>query len=229
MRRTCLCLVPRGPRRCHHEDHRVKERTENHVIWHNAQVARNDRSALNGHKSGLVWFTGLSASGKSTIAHGVEKVLYDRGIRTYVLDGDNIRHGLNSNLSFSPEDRRENLRRIAEVSRLFADAGILVLAAFISPCREDREYIRKRFAGDNFFEIYVKCCLEECERRDPKGQYEKAKAGIIKNYTGISSPYEEPEEPDLILETSAFALEIAIAKVIELLEQNSMIFPLAAY
>jgi adenylylsulfate kinase len=200
------------------EERILSKQSENHVIWHEVQVTRQDRNKLNSHKSGLVWFTGLSASGKSTIAHGVEKVLFDRGIRTYVLDGDNIRHGLNANLGFSPEDRQENLRRVAEVSRLFADAGILVLAAFISPYCKDRDYIRKHFAGDNFFEVYVKCCLEECERRDPKGQYKKARAGIIKNYTGISAPYEEPEHPDLVLETGDCAPENAIAKVLEFLE-----------
>lgn len=201
----------------------LKEDIKNHVIWHEVQVTREDRNTLNNHKSGLIWFTGLSASGKSTIAHGVEKILHDRGIRTYVLDGDNIRHGLNANLGFSPEDRQENLRRVAEVSRLFTDAGILVLAAFISPYRRDRDYIRKRCADDNFIEIYVKCSLEECERRDPKGQYKKARAGIIKNYTGISAPYEEPEDPDLVLETSASSPEIEIARVVAFLEKKNMV------
>ena len=203
----------------------LNKQSENHVIWHEVQVTREDRNKLNRHKSGLIWFTGLSASGKSTVAHGVEKVLHDRGIRTYVLDGDNIRHGLNANLGFSPEDRKENLRRVAEVSRLFADAGILVLAAFISPYRQDREYIRKHFEGDNFIEVYVRCCLEECERRDPKGQYKKARAGIVKNYTGISSPYEEPENPELVLETSDCSPDIAIAAVLEYLEQFGIIAP----
>ncbi len=193
---------------------------ENHVIWHEVLITRKDRNALNLHQSGLIWFTGLSASGKSTIAHGVEKELHGRGIRTYVLDGDNIRHGLNSNLGFSPEDRQENLRRVSEVARLFVDAGILVLAAFISPFRKDREYIRSQYAGDNFAEIYVKCTIQECEQRDPKGQYKKARAGIIKNYTGISSPYEEPEKPDLILDTSVCGPEICIANVLELLEKR---------
>jgi adenylylsulfate kinase len=205
------------------KERRLSKQAENHVIWHEVQVAREDRNRLNRHKSGLVWFTGLSASGKSTIAHGVEKVLHDRGIRTYVLDGDNIRHGLNENLGFSPEDRQENLRRVAEVSRLFVDAGMLVLAAFISPYCEDRDFIRKRCANDNFVEIYVKCCLEECERRDPKGQYKKARAGIIKNYTGISAPYEEPEHPDLILDTSSCAPESAIESVLRFLEKKMCI------
>ena len=203
----------------------MSKQAENHVIWHEVLVTREDRNRLNRHKSGLIWLTGLSASGKSTIAHGVEKILHDRGIRTYVLDGDNIRHGLNANLGFSPEDRQENLRRVAEVSRLFADAGMLVLAAFISPYRKDREYIRKRCANDNFIEIYVKCCLEECERRDPKGQYKKARAGMIKNYTGISAPYEEPEHHDLVLDTSNCTPESAVATVLKYLEQCGVISP----
>ncbi|GBD98074.1 putative adenylyl-sulfate kinase [bacterium BMS3Abin07] len=195
----------------------------NHVVWHDGCIKRKDRNRLNNHKSGLIWITGLSASGKSTIAHLVEKKLYRQGIRTYVLDGDNVRHGINSNLGFSREDRRENLRRIVEVSRLFVDAGILVLAAFISPYREDREYIRNRFEGDNFLEIYVKCSIEECEKRDPKGQYRKARAGIIKNYTGISAPYEEPGAPDLIIESERLGLEPSVQNVLELLNEKAFI------
>ncbi len=195
----------------------------NHVVWDDRYVKRAERNRLNNHKSGLVWFTGLSASGKSTIAHLVERELFNRGIRTYVFDGDNVRHGINSNLGFSREDRRENLRRIAELSKLFVDAGILVLAAFISPYREDREYIRKRFDGDNFLEMYVKCSVEECERRDPKGQYRKAREGIIKNYTGVSSPYEEPENPDLILDTERFNIKTSVQKVIELLDEKKFV------
>lgn len=196
---------------------------KNHVVWHKVNVNRQDRNRLNNHKSGLLWFTGLSASGKSTIAHSVEKKLFERGLRTYVLDGDNVRHGINSNLGFSREDRKENLRRIAEVSKLFVDAGILVLAAFISPYKEDREYIKKQFEGDNFLEIYVKCPVEECERRDPKGQYKKARAGIIKNYTGVSAPYEEPENPDLILDTEKKPLEECVDAVIDLLTKRGMV------
>ncbi len=196
---------------------------KNHVVWHQGYVTRVDRNLQNNHKSGLVWFTGLSASGKSTIAHYVERELYNRGVRTYVLDGDNVRHGLNSNLGFSRDDRRENLRRIAELSKLFVDAGILVLAAFISPYREDREYIRRRFAGDNFLEVYVRCSVQECQRRDPKGQYRKARAGIIKNYTGVSSPYEEPEGPDLVVDTEVLDIETSVRKVLELLETRDFI------
>lgn len=189
----------------------------NNVIWQDGYLRKEERNRLNNHKSGLIWFTGLSGSGKSTIAHYVERELFKSSIRTYVLDGDNIRHGINSDLAFTREDRRENLRRIAEISKLFVDAGIVVLAAFISPYREDREYIRKRFEGDNFLEIYVKCSVQECERRDPKGQYRRARQGLIKDYTGISAPYEEPEEPDLILDTENLDIATSVAKVIDLL------------
>jgi adenylylsulfate kinase len=181
--------------------------SKNHVIWHKVHVTREDRARLNNQQSGLVWFTGLSASGKSTIAHAVEKKLFDRRVRTYVLDGDNVRHGINSNLGFTREDRKENLRRVVEVSKLFMDAGILVLAAFISPYREDRQAVRESFEGDHFVEVYVKCPVEECEKRDPKGQYRKARSGIIKNYTGISSPYEEPANPDILLDTMNMGLD----------------------
>lgn len=189
----------------------------NNVIWQDGYLRREERNRLNNHKSGLIWFTGLSGSGKSTIAHYVERELFKSSIRTYVLDGDNIRHGINSDLAFTREDRRENLRRIAEISKLFVDAGIVVLATFISPYRKDREYIRKRFEGDNFLEIYVKCSVQECERRDPKGQYRRARQGLIKDYTGISAPYEEPEEPDLILDTENLDIATSVAKVIDLL------------
>ncbi len=195
----------------------------NHVIFHKASVSRHDRNRLNKHKSGLVWFTGMSASGKSTIAHNVEKELFERSISTYVLDGDNIRHGLSSDLGFSNEDRKENIRRIVELSKLLIDAGILVLAAFISPSGEDREYIRKRFENDNFLQIYVKCSIEECEKRDPKGQYKKARAGTIKNYTGISAPYEAPETPDLVIDTEKMTLEDSVRTVIKFINEKGLL------
>lgn len=197
--------------------------SEKHVVWHECLVKRPDRNSLNNHKSGLVWFTGLSASGKSTIAHSTEKELHDRGIRTYVLDGDNVRHGLNSNLGFSPEDRKENIRRIGEVAKLMADAGIVVFTAFISPYREDRDTVRTLFAGDHFYEVFVKCSLEECERRDPKGLYKKARAGIIKNYTGISSPYEEPLAPELVVDTERLTIEESVNQVIDFLREKKLI------
>ncbi|HXX81917.1 MAG TPA: adenylyl-sulfate kinase [Thermodesulfovibrionales bacterium] len=197
--------------------------SERHVVWHECLVKRSDRNSLNKHKSGLVWFTGLAASGKSTIAHAVEKELYDKGIRTYVLDGDNVRHGLNSNLGFSPEDRKENIRRIGEMARLMADAGIVVFTAFISPYREDRDTVRKLFAGDHFYEVFVKCSLEECERRDPKGLYKKARAGIIKNYTGISLPYEEPLAPELVVDTELLTIEESVNQVIDFLCEKKLV------
>ena len=197
--------------------------SEKHVVWHECLVKRSDRNSLNNHKSGLVWFTGLSASGKSTIAHSVEKELHDRGIRTYVLDGDNVRHGLNSNLGFSPEDRKENIRRIGEVAKLMADAGIVVFTAFISPYREDRDTVRKLFEGDHFYEVFVKCSLEECEKRDPKGLYKKARAGIIKNYTGIDSPYEEPLAPELVVDTEHLTIEESVDQVIDFLCEKKLI------
>lgn len=196
---------------------------ENHVVWDDRFVKRSERNRLNNHKSGLVWLTGLSASGKSTIAHLVERELFSKGVRTYVLDGDNVRHGINSNLGFGREDRKENLRRIAELSKLLIDAGMVVLAAFISPYHEDRSYIRKKLEGDNFIEVYVKCPVEECEQRDPKGQYRKARAGIIKEYTGISSPYEEPENPDLVLDTEKDDIETSVRHVLEYLEKRKFI------
>jgi adenylylsulfate kinase len=196
---------------------------KNHVVWHETLVNRLQRNRLNKHKSGLLWFTGLSAAGKSTIAHHLEKELFDRGIRCYVLDGDNVRHGLNNNLGFSRDDRKENLRRIAEVSKLMVDSGLVVLAAFISPYREDRAFVKNTMGDDSFFEIYVKCSLETCEKRDPKGHYKKAKEGIIKNYTGISAPYEEPVDPDLIIDTDALDVESSVQKVLELLDSKKFI------
>jgi adenylylsulfate kinase len=191
----------------------------NDVIWHNNLISREERYALNGHKSGLVWFTGLPASGKSTIAHSVERVLFYRGIRTYVLDGDNIRHGLNVDLDFSTKDRKENIRRIAEVSKLMVDAGLMVLAAFISPFEQDRDYIRNFFSGEIFLEVYVKCSLEECERRDPKGQYKKARSGLLKGYTGISGVFDVPSKPDLIIDTEKTSVDQATLQVLEHIEK----------
>lgn len=188
---------------------------ENNVVWYNGFIARKDRNACYGHKSGLVWFTGLPSSGKSTIAHGLEKFLFEKGIKTYVLDGDNIRHGLNADLGFSEEDRRENLRRVVEVAKLLVDAGLIVLAAFVSPYRKDREYIRRRFEGDNFIEVYVKCSVDECARRDPKGHYQKARAGLIKGYTGVDSPYEEPEAPDITIDSEVIKIDEAVMLLYE--------------
>jgi len=193
------------------------------VIRQKGSVCRSDRNRLNMHRNGLVLFTGLSASGKSTIAHTVEKELFDRAIRAYVLDGDNLRHGLNADLGFSVEDRRENIRRVAEVSRLMVDAGLIVLAAFVSPFRTDRAFVRALFGDHEFAEVYVRCSLEECEKRDPKGFYAKARAGLISNYTGVSAPYEEPEEPDLVLDTEILDVGESAKIVLDFLIKKCLI------
>lgn len=194
------------------------------ITWHEAKVSKADRRKLNGHRSAVLWFTGLSGSGKSTLSVEVEKELYQRGIHTYILDGDNIRHGLNQNLGFSPEDRKENIRRIGEVSKLFVDAGIMTMTAFISPYREDREAVRRLMdESDEFIEIYVKCSVEECERRDPKGLYKKARKGEIQNFTGISAPYEAPERPEIVVETDRQPLEESVKKVLNYLEEQGYI------
>jgi adenylylsulfate kinase len=191
-----------------------------HISWHNGSIKRYDRNRRNDHKSGLVWLTGLSSAGKSTIAHAVEKELFEQGIQAYVLDGDNIRHGLNSDLTFSREHRKENLRRIVEVAKIMVDAGIIVFVALISPHREDREYARSRFSNDDFLEIYVKCSVATCEERDPKGNFKKARAGIIPNFVGISIPYEEPASPDLVIDTEALDVQASVEKVMDILDKR---------
>lgn len=187
------------------------------VKWHKYHVTREMRNRLNRHKSLAVWFTGLPSSGKSTIANEVEKRLFEMGIRTYILDGDNIRHGLCSDLGFSEKDRDENIRRIAEVTKLFIDAGVVVLAAFVSPLKKHREMAKSIIGSENFLEIYCRCPVEVCERRDKKGYYQKAKRGEIKEYTGVSAPYEEPDNPDLILDTHLLTPEEAAEKVLDVL------------
>ena len=169
------------------------------ITWHPTKITRVDREKLNGHKGVCLWFTGLSGSGKSTLANEVESELFKLGIHTYILDGDNIRYGLNKDLDFSEEGRRENIRRIGEVAKLFVDAGIIVLTAFISPFRKDREQVRNLLGEGNFIEIFVDADLETCEERDPKGLYKKARKGEIKDFTGISSPYEKPIEPEILI------------------------------
>ena len=186
-----------------------------HVIPHNYQVSKKDRLTANNHNSFLLWFTGLSGSGKSTIANLVEQRLYEKGIKTYTLDGDNIRKGINNDLSFSPEDRTENIRRIAEVSNLMIDAGLVVLAAFVSPYKKDRDNIRTIVKDVNFVEVYVNTSLEECERRDVKGLYKKARAGEIKNMTGISAPYEAPQNPQIEIKTETESVEDAVSRIID--------------
>ena len=184
------------------------------IIPHNFLIGKSNRNKLNGHSSFLVWFTGLSGSGKSTLSNQVEEELFRQGIRTFSLDGDNIRQGLNNNLGFSEEDRHENLRRIAEVSKLFVESGSVVIASFISPLKKDREMIRKIIGAENFFEVFVNTSLEECERRDVKGLYKKARAGEIKNFTGIDAPYENPENPDIEIKTEEENLEEAIKRIV---------------
>jgi len=191
------------------------------VVWHHATVTRARREAQNGHCGAILWFTGLSGSGKSTLAHEVEEHLHQMGCRTFVLDGDNVRHGLSGDLGFSTEDRVENIRRIGEVSKLFMEAGGIVLTAFISPFREDRNKVRAMMHEGKFIEIYCQCPLEVCEQRDVKGMYKKARSGEIEQFTGISSPYEAPENPELSINTSASLLEECVQKVIDTLYSGS--------
>ena len=195
------------------------------IVWHDSVVTKQQRRELNKHHSPVLWFTGLSGSGKSTITVALEKALFDRGIRSYRLDGDNIRHGLNNNLGFSPEDRKENIRRIGEVSKLLHDAGLITLTAFISPYREDRNKVRSILAESEFIEIYVKCSLDSCEARDPKGLYQKARAGEIKGFTGIDAPYEEPESPELVINTEQQSVEQAVEGILHYLETKQFIAP----
>ncbi|MFK7781781.1 adenylyl-sulfate kinase [Psychroserpens sp.] len=186
-----------------------------HIIPHSYQISKEDRLESNKQNSFLMWFTGLSGSGKSTIANVVEQKLFQQGIKTYTLDGDNIRKGINNDLSFSPEDRTENIRRIAEVANLMVDAGLVVLAAFVSPYKKDRENIKSIVKDVNFVEIFINTSIEECERRDVKGLYKKARAGEIKNMTGISAPYEAPENPDIEIKTENESIEAAAQRIVD--------------
>jgi adenylylsulfate kinase len=190
------------------------------ITKHTYKVNKNNRKQRNGHKAYLIWFTGLSGSGKSTLANLVEIALHKKGLSTYILDGDNIRQGINKDLSFSPEDRTENIRRISEISNLMLDAGLLTLAAFISPYIKDRESVKNIVKAENFIEIYVNTSLEECERRDVKGLYEKARAGEVKNMTGISAPYEVPVNPDLEVITDGHSIEENVKTILEFLTKK---------
>jgi adenylylsulfate kinase len=193
------------------------------LTWHIGEVDKDARAAAHGHRGAVLWFTGLSGSGKSTIGHRVERMLIERGAFAYVLDGDNIRHGLNSDLGFAPEDRVENIRRIGEVARLFADAGALVVSAFISPYRKDRDRIRGLMGEGEFVEVFVDTPLEICEARDPKGLYKKARAGEISDFTGLDAPYEAPENPEVHLLTADLSVDEAANQVIHYLEQRNII------
>lgn len=201
----------------------VTETGGGHIVWHEGQVPRPRREQLLGQRGVVVWFTGLSGSGKSTIAYAVEQTLADAGRLVYVLDGDNIRHGLNGNLGFSAADRAENIRRVGEVGRLFTDAGIITLSSFVSPYRADRDGVRQRFADGDFLEVFVNTPLDVCESRDPKGLYKKARAGQIPNFTGISDPYEPPENPDLEIRTTEGTVDDAVARVLDLLTTHGKI------
>ncbi|MGP4079421.1 adenylyl-sulfate kinase [Pseudalkalibacillus sp. R45] len=192
------------------------------ITWHEAAVSKHDRRHLNKQTSSIIWFTGLSGSGKSTLANAVDWKLHEQGLRSYVLDGDNIRHGLNKGLGFSVEDRQENIRRIGEVAKLFVDSGQFAITAFISPFQADRDRVREMVESDEFIEVYVKCPLDECETRDPKGLYEKARKGEIPEFTGVSSPYEEPEAPELVIETNRFSVEECADQVIGYLKEKNL-------
>ena len=195
------------------------------LFWHRGHIDRSHRELQNGHRSAVVWFTGLSGAGKSTLAQAVEKELFRRRCHTYILDGDNIRFGLNRDLGFSPEDRTEKIRRIGEVAKLMMDAGVICLTAFISPYRADRQAARDIAPSGKFIEVYCKCSLEECERRDPKGLYKKARAGQIPEFTGISAPYEEPEHAQIVLETDTHTIDECARQVIDHLIRTKVLEP----
>lgn len=200
----------------------MNEKNE-YVVWHQATVTRERREKLNGHKSFVLWFTGLSGSGKSTVAHAVEEHLHQMDCRTFVFDGDNVRHGLCSDLGFGEEDRKENIRRIGEMTHLFVQAGGIAMTAFISPFRSERNRVRDLFEPGEFIEVYCDCSLETCEARDVKGLYAKARAGLIPNYTGISSPYEVPESAEITINTDKETLDESIDKVLDYLRQQQLI------
>ena len=193
------------------------------ITWHHTTISKKDRHLLNGHKSCILWFTGLSGSGKSTLANAVDQMLFQESYRSFVLDGDNIRHGLNRDLSFLPEDRKENIRRIGEVAKLFVDSGQIVCTAFISPFLEDRELVRNLFEPGEFIEIYLSCPIVVCEDRDPKGLYEKARKGEIAEFTGISSPYEAPIKPEIIIDSAKMSIEQSVDKVMGYLKDKKIL------
>ncbi len=192
------------------------------VVWHKTSVSKEDRENLLDQKGVVLWFTGLSGSGKSTLANAVEQKLFESGRTTYLLDGDNIRHGLNKDLGFNINDRKENIRRIGEVSKLFIDAGIITLTAFISPLKEDRNNVRS-LLKDRFIEVFVDCSLEVCEKRDPKGLYEKVRSGQIKNFTGIDSPYEKPINPEIVVRTDVESMDTCIVRIIKYLTEKGFL------
>jgi len=190
---------------------------KNNVFWHQSAIKKEDREKQHGHKSIMIWFTGLSGSGKSTIANALQHKLFQKNINVYLLDGDNLRYGINKNLSFTAEDRQENIRRTAEISKLFVDAGIVVLAAVISPFEKDRLNARALFKQGEFIEVYIKCSLEECENRDPKGLYKKARKGEITQFTGVDQPYEEPINPEIVIDTNKLSIDESVEILISYL------------
>lgn len=193
------------------------EQKAQNITWQQNNISKDQRRKLNGHSSKIVWLTGLSGAGKSTLAQALDAVLFDKQQRSYVLDGDNVRHGLNKNLGFSPADRSENIRRIGEVAKLFVDAGSFAITAFISPCRADRDAVRALVEPGEFIEVYVQASLETCEARDPKGLYKKARAGEIPEFTGISAPYEAPLKPELIVDTDQHDVDSCVHQILALL------------
>ncbi|MGH8659824.1 MAG: adenylyl-sulfate kinase [Gammaproteobacteria bacterium] len=192
------------------------------TVWHQATVNRRVKEQRNGHKAAIIWFTGLSGSGKSTLAHALEARLFELGCNTYVCDGDNIRHGLCGDLGFSPQDREENIRRIGEVAKLFIEAGVIALTAFISPYRSDRQRARSLVAEGDFLEVYCRCSLGVCEGRDVKGLYKRARAGEIKEFTGISAPYEEPDAPEIVIDTDRHPVEDCVRQLLAVLRQRGI-------
>ncbi len=201
----------------------MAEQKSTNITWHHGKITKEDRIRLMRQKGVTIWLTGLSGAGKSTIAVELEHALVENGHQAYILDGDNIRHGLNKNLGFSPEDRAENIRRIGEVAKLFTDANIITITAFISPYRKDREEARALQRKGEFIEVYVKCPVEVCEERDVKGLYKKARAGEIKEFTGISAPYEEPLDPEITIDTSRLSVEESTRTIIGYLEEKGYV------
>lgn len=199
------------------------ETTKGPVFWENWNITKEDRCKIKGHRSAIIWFTGLPSSGKTTVARELDRTLHERGVHTYILDGDNVRHGLNKNLGFSREERRENIRRIAEVSKLFMDAGIITLCAFVSPYAEDRLEARGLVADGEFIEIFLKCSVDVCMQRDPKQLYKKAMQGELKGFTGVDDPYEAPQRPEIVLETDKLAVSECVAKILNYLLEKEFI------
>ncbi|MEK5331621.1 adenylyl-sulfate kinase [Lysinibacillus sp. FSL W8-0992] len=193
------------------------------IVWHESSITKEERRTQNKHQSFILWFTGLSASGKSSVANALARALFERGNQAFVLDGDNVRHGLNNDLGFDEVSRKENIRRIGEVSKLFVEGGQIVLTAFISPYREDRQVVRKLVEEEEFLEVYVRCSVETCEQRDPKGLYKKARNAEIANFTGISAPYEEPEHPEFILDTERYSIEECVEQLTTFLTEKGYI------